>query len=283
QTIRHMPFAENLAGYPSRGTLQIGEPAVIANKTGILTVADFRAADMAVGGQGAPLAPFFDYTFFTHKSELRILLNIGGIANFTYLPASAKIGEVLAFDSGPGNMMIDGAMQYFFDLPYDNQGKIASEGIVDKSLLARMKQHPNFQKPWPKSTGREEFGANFIQKICEKANSSGMPPENAIKTVTRLTAETISEAIQKSLQGKPVDVVFVSGGGRRNRTLMQMLEDLLEPARLLPIERTGMSSDAKEAVCFAHLASKTLQGKPANVPHATGANRSVVLGKICLP
>lgn len=281
QTIQHLPHAGDLAGYPGRGTLQIGEPAVIAHKTGILTVADFRAADIAAGGQGAPLVPYFDFTFFKHETESRILLNIGGIANFTYLPNSAKIQDVIAFDCGPGNMLIDGLMWHFFGMPFDENGKIAAKGTINKELLAKLNRHPYFDKPWPKSTGKEEFGDAFIKEICQESEKLAISANDVIATVTQFSAETIALAIRKSLQSQRINTIIVSGGGRHNQTLMSMFEQQLESVSFLPIDATGISSDAKEAVCFAHLALTTLQAKPANIPNVTGAKRSVILGKIC--
>lgn len=283
QTICHHPHAQVLAGFPSRGTCQIGEPAVIASKTGIVTVADFRAADMAVGGQGAPLVPAFDYHFFADPAETRILLNIGGIANFTLLPAGAKMKDVIAFDSGPGNMLLDGAAQHYFGVPFDKDGRIAATGTCHPELLGQLKAHRYFQQSWPKSTGRENFGGAFLKELVRSASQRGLSGKDLLATLTRFTAETICDAIRTCSGGLTISKVWVSGGGRYNQTLLSMLEALLAPAAVMPFDETGLSSDAKEAVCFAYLAAQTLKGLPCNVPAATGAARNVILGKVSFP
>lgn len=282
QTVHHFPDAGPVAELPARGTLQIGEPAVIAAKTHIVTVADFRAADLALGGQGAPLVPFFDFAFFVHPTESRVLLNIGGIANFTSLPAAAGAADIIAGDTGPGNLLIDALASRFFGLPFDRGGEIAVRGTVNGELLAGLKQDAYFSAPLPKSTGRETFGETAVERICAEATQRGVSPPDLLATVTRFTADTIAEALQRFLPEQP-EAIYLSGGGRHNKALYRMLDAALRPARLRPFDMLGMASDAKEAVCFAYLALAALRRQVVHVPAVTGATEPAILGKICLP
>ncbi len=283
QTIQHVPNAENIAGFPSSGTLQIGEPAVIAAKTGKVVIADFRANDMAYGGEGAPLVPWFDHAYFAHPAQNRVLLNIGGIANFTWLPKRCSLEDVVAFDSGPGNMIIDALLKKYFDLPYDQDGQKAALGEPNSLLLAELKKHPYFSRPWPKSTGREEFGEKYVAALCKKAENAGISPIDLIASTAQLTADTIVESVLRCAGQAKVDEIFVSGGGANNATLMKMLARQLPQTTLKKFDDTGVAGDAKEAVCFAALAWAALCREPGNIPRATGAAKNVVLGKICLP
>ncbi|MGH7598518.1 MAG: anhydro-N-acetylmuramic acid kinase [bacterium] len=283
QTIHHLPFAEPLAGIPTSGTLQIGEPSVIAKRTGIITVADFRAADMALGGQGAPLVPFLDYMVF-HSAELtRGVLNIGGIANLTVLKKGGTLNEVIAFDTGPGNMVIDALAQKFFGKPFDESGALAARGKVSENLLAELLQHPYFAKPIPKSTGREEFGAAYCEQLIQRAAHLQLATCDLLATATALTAETIAREAQllEKRFGK-IDELIVSGGGMHNRTLMAMLQERFAPAKVTTTDEYGLPGDAKEAILFAVLANETVGGFAGNVPSVTGAKAATVLGKICL-
>ncbi len=248
---------------PGRSTLQIGEPAIIAEKSGVTVVADFRPADIAAGGEGAPLVPSFDRAFFG-KSRKRALLNIGGIANVTF-PSTG-----LAFDTGPGNCLIDDAVRRMGKGFYDKNGKMARTGLVDRALLKKWKAHPYFRKKPPKSTGRELFSSEWVGK---------KPDAGTVATLTLLTAETIARAIEKSAP-EGLEEVVVSGGGVYNRTLMEHLDALLWPVVVRSSEMYGLDPMAKEAAAFAFLAHASLRGEAGNVPASTGAKRSVVLGKI---
>jgi anhydro-N-acetylmuramic acid kinase len=272
-----VPLFSSAAG----STLQIGEPAVIAERTGIATVADFRPRDMAAGGQGAPLVPFADLFLFRDERRHRAVQNLGGIANVTWLPAGCAAAEVLAFDTGPGNMVIDrlawrassGARSL------DRGGRLAARGIVDARLLAELTCHPFLARRPPKSTGREEFGAAFADRLW-KENRRRLRPEDLLATATAFTARSIADAYERFLP-RPPDEVILCGGGARNRTLVRMLRAELPAAtRFVPPERFGVSAESREAVAFAILAWATAKNLAGNVPAATGAARAVVLGKI---
>jgi len=283
QTIHHLPFAEPLAAIPTSGTLQIGEPSLIAKRTGIITVADFRAADMALGGQGAPLAPFLDYLVFHSSDYTRSILNIGGIANLTILKKAGEVDEMIAFDTGPGNMIIDALAQKFFNKAYDDGGELAARGNVSTDLLNVLLRHPYFAKPIPKSTGREEFGAAYCEQLVQRAADLQLTPNHVFATATALTAETIARdtrLLEKRFG--PIDELIVSGGGMHNHTLMAMLQERFAPAKVKTTNEYGLPGDAKEAILFAVLANETVCGYSGNVPSVTGAKAATILGKICL-
>jgi anhydro-N-acetylmuramic acid kinase len=282
QTIHHLPNART----PS--TLQIGEPAVIAERTGITTIGDFRVRDMAAGGQGAPLVPFVDWALFTDDSRPRIVQNIGGIGNLTFLPAGAKLKDVIAFDTGPGNMVIDAVV---FALSrgretYDRDGRWAARGKVSAKLLAQMMAHPFLKKRPPKTTGREEFGEPFVQKFLSSARRMRLRDEDIIVTTTAFTASSIAAAYNRFVLPKLNHTarnklqVILGGGGAKNRTLRRMLAERIDFAEFLTHEDFGIASSAKEALAFAILAYETLAGRPGNVLSVTGAARPVILGKI---
>ncbi|BBM70386.1 anhydro-N-acetylmuramic acid kinase [Rhodothermus marinus] len=285
QTIHHIPEPTECAGAAVTTTLQIGDPSVLANLLGVPVVGDFRQADMALGGQGAPLVPYFDYVYFTHPAETRGLLNIGGIANLTVLPADARPEDVRAFDTGPGNMLIDALAQRRFGAPYDPDGRYAAQGRPDESLLAELLYDPYFLKPPPKSTGREYFGEVFLAAFLEKAEALGVTdPHDQIATLTALTAASVYQAYARYVrETHPFDVLIVSGGGVHNRTLMALLERYFSPIPVRSVSDYGLDPDAKEACCFAVLAHELLNGVPTNLPSVTGARRPTLLGKLCLP
>jgi anhydro-N-acetylmuramic acid kinase len=286
QTIWHQPTPFDIAGQGTCGTLQIGEPSVIAARTGCLVVADFRAADMAVGGQGAPLVPFADYALFHSESETRVIQNIGGIANLTYLPEGGTLDDVIAFDTGPGNMLLDGLAQRLSggSMDYDRGGAWAARGHADAALLEMCLQDPYFALPPPKTTGREQFGREYAERLYAMAQQARCQPEDIMATATRLTADTIARAYRDWLLPKGnIDTVIAGGGGTHNQTLMQMLAAQIAPARLTTHVEYGLPDDAKEAVAFSLLAYETLHGRPSNVPGATGAKHRAILGKIVLP
>jgi len=282
QTIHHLPGVRKMFGKVVRATLQIGDPSVIAKLTGVVTVGNFRSGDIAVGGTGAPLVPYVDYLLFRSNDRTRALLNIGGIANVTVLPKGCGVDDVCAFDTGPGNMLIDGLMERFFGKPFDHDGEIASRGNILPSLLLPLMHHPFLAQRPPKSTGREEFGEKLIHRILRK--SKRQRKEDVIATVTEYTALCVYHSYLKYVRRKKrIDELIVSGGGVHNAYLMNALKDYFKGVTVRPMGDLGYSSDAKEAVCFALLANETLHGNPSNVPGATGAKSRTALGTICLP
>jgi len=276
QTVWHIPPGEEQPG----ATLQLGEPCVIAERTGLLTVADFRPRDMAAGGQGAPLVPFADYLLFRDSHLSRAVQNIGGIGNVTWIPRGGTPAEVIAFDTGPGNMVIDALVSHFTDgaQTFDRDGRLAAEGEVDDGLLRELLAHPYFSQPPPKSTGRELFGADYARALRARAESRGLNPAATIATATALTAESITRAYHDFLG--EIDEVILGGGGSYNPTLRRMIAERLPATPIHTHEDHGISGEAKEAIAFVLLGHATLCGVPANLPAATGAEHSVVLGKI---
>jgi anhydro-N-acetylmuramic acid kinase len=283
QTIHHLPRPREVSGYSTRSTLQIGEAAVIAERTGIPTVADFRKADVAAGGEGAPLTPYLDLVLHRHPTRGRVLQNIGGIANLTYLPPGASADDVVAFDTGPGNMIIDAVVRHHTHRAreYDEDGIAAAKGEADAGLLGELLSHPYFARSPPKTTGREEFGEAFALDLIRKAGERGLGFEDTVATATALTVESIAGAYELLLPGgSKVDEVYVSGGGARNRFLMGALAERLDPTPVLEYDALGYPGEAKEAMLMALLASEHAMGTPANIPRATGARRAVVLGAL---
>jgi anhydro-N-acetylmuramic acid kinase len=283
QTIWHNPKGTKFSRQLLRSTLQIGEPCVIAQRTGITTVADFRTADIAAGGQGAPLVPFVDHILFSDKRKNRVVQNIGGIANLTWLPAGGAVSDIIAFDTGPGNMMIDclvsilsGGKYYF-----DKDGRIAAAGKVNELLLHDLMKHKFLKKRPPKTTGREEFGMQFAAEFYDHVKTSCRPIDS-IATATAFTTKSIAEAYKRFLPNT-VDEVILCGGGSRNPTLVEMLKKYAKPAKVIVMDDLGISADAKEAISFAILAAYTIKGIPNNASSATGAKKAVVLGKIIPP
>jgi anhydro-N-acetylmuramic acid kinase len=277
QTLWHEPPISGMGS-----TLQLGEPAVIAEMTGVPVVSNFRTRDMAVGGQGAPLVPLADWLLLSHPTKIRAAQNIGGIANVTYLPATtdSKNG-VMAFDTGPGNMLIDEAARLATNgqWNYDHDGELAAQGHVDESLLTEWLMELYFQQKPPRTTGRELFGTQRATEYWNHAMNRGLGPNDIVATLTALTARSIEHAYRTFLPTFP-DEVVVSGGGARNPTLMRMLIDRLAPARATTSEEYGLDIEAKEAIAFAVLAYETWHKRPGNIPSATGASRAVVLGSI---
>ena len=293
QTIHHLPNA----AYPS--TLQIGEPAVIAHETGIWTIADFRVADMAAGGQGAPLVAYPDYLLYRDKHETRGLLNMGGIANITVLPANCALEGVTASDTGPGNMVMDAVVSEITDGAerFDAGGQRAARGTAYLPLVHEWLTHHFFSQPPPKTTGRETFGITFAQTCLAQCRAQGLDDDACIATVTELTVQSIAQYVKQFLSvGEPsqsrcgagftgftrfagIDRLYISGGGAHNQTLMRRLTEVFPHTIVLPVE----NSDAKEAIAFAILANEALHGQAGNVPSATGASVRKVLGKFVSP
>jgi len=283
QTVWHAIGANGRA----EATLQIGEPAVIAERTGITTIANFRPRDIAAGGEGAPLVSLVDDLLFSHKTLGRAVQNIGGIANVTALPSLRQRATTqpplapLAFDTGPGNMLIDYAASRATAgrLSYDQDGQIATAGRVNPALLERLMAHPYLQQPPPKTTGRELFGVQFGRAVYDQASADGIPPADIVATLTAFTAQSIADAYRRFIP-YPVDEVIVGGGGAKNPALMRQLTEWLTPARLLSSDDLGLPAVAKEAVSFAILAYETWHNRPGNLPSCTGASHPVVLGQL---
>jgi len=279
QTVRHLPHPESSLGREVRATMQLGDAATLAERTGITVVSNFRARDIAAGGQGAPLVPLFDFLFLADRNIGRIALNIGGIANVTLLPPSAAQEDVIAFDTGPGNILIDllaaritSGAQFL-----DRDGDIAATGSVDESLLGELLEHPYLKKEPPKSTGREEFGEAFLDTV----SAGGTTGSDLIATLTAFSAHSIAHGIERFRpRGARLQEIVVSGGGVHNKTLMRMLQERLSGMVLRPIAEFGIDPDFKEAIAFAVIADRTLRGLPGNLPSATGAVRPVILGQI---
>ncbi len=280
-TVWHIPQGRRFGRRKLRSTLQIGEPCIIAERTGIMTVADFRPRDIAAGGQGAPLAGYVDYRLFSDAKLARAMLNIGGIANVTYIPAASAPEQIVAFDTGPGNMVIDRLAEIVSDgqLSCDLDGALAAEGAVDRELLAQYMKHDYFALKPPKSTGREACGRDYADRFHHACQARKLGDADILATATALTAGSIADAFQRLLGG-PVDEVLVSGGGAMNSALMAMLAEHLAPAKVLSTAEVGLDPEAKEALAMAILAVEAAYGRPNNSPAATGARRAAVLGKI---
>lgn len=276
QTIWHAPHASPPA------TLQIGEAAIIAERTGIPVVSNFRARDMAAGGQGAPLVAYVDVLLLTHEARVRAAQNIGGIGNVTFLPPLSRPDvDPMAFDTGPGNVLIDHVVSLATEgrWTYDADGALAAQGRVDEAFLAELLADPYYRLPPPKSTGREHFTREYAREVWNQGLARGLRGPDIVATVTALTAHTIAQSYRDFLPLFPEEII-VSGGGAHNPVLMAMLADLLHPGRVIPSDEVGIPVDAKEALAFAILAYETWHGRPGNLPQATGARRRVVLGTV---
>jgi anhydro-N-acetylmuramic acid kinase len=280
QTLFHEPRPQpDSRRAPS--TLQLGEPAVIAERTGLTVVADFRVADVAAGGHGAPLVSFVDHLMLRSAAQTRAALNIGGVANVTLLPKGGTMRDVRAFDTGPGNMLIDAAMRALFPASegLDRDGAVAASGAVDERMLAGLLANPYFAMEPPKTAGREQFGEPCLREALARATALGVQPRDVIATLTELTARTVADAIPQDCA-----LVIVSGGGAHNRTLVARIRDRLhgrpQSVRLVFSDRFGLDVDAKEAIAFAILAFEAVHGRANVLPSVTGAGRAAVLGKI---
>lgn len=270
QTIRHSPpTATNNPAF----TLQIGDPNTIAELTGITTVADFRRRDIAAGGHGAPLVPAFHCAVFRNPDRARVIVNIGGMANITWLPPAAA---VLGFDTGPGNVLMDGWIFRHKQLPFDHNGAWAGSGTVDGQLLYSLLEHPFFRQPYPKSTGREMFHTEWLDSHLQ---GTTIPPENVQATLLELTARSVSEAIA-SLPGSAGAEIYLCGGGARNGRLLERLSQLCRHARVASTASIGIDPQWVEAMAFAWLAQQTVAGKAGNIPEVTGASAPRILGGV---
>ncbi|MBS1536759.1 MAG: anhydro-N-acetylmuramic acid kinase [Bacteroidetes bacterium] len=281
QTVWHSPTPKKKLGNSISSTLQLGSPSVLATILGIPVVGDFRSADVAVGGQGAPLVPMFDANFLREENRSIIALNIGGIANITLLPALDHNGSIRAFDTGPGNVLIDAATRMFFGKQLDSNGAFAAAGRTVGAMLTQLKNHSFITKVPPKSTGREDFNPTWLQKRIRTTFQPSIPSEDIVRTVTEFTAWSIAENIR--LFADTSSKIIASGGGIHNKTLISMIQKELPNTEIITTDAIGIPSDAKEAICFAYLAYRTLGGLPGNIPTVTGASREVKLGVIAFP
>ncbi len=269
QTIWHIP---------GHSTLQIGAAAVIAERTGLPVVSNFRAREMAAGGAGAPLVSYVDFLLFREAGRGRAVQNLGGIANVTWLPPTASPDAVVAFDTGPGNMVIDRVVQLVAGRDRDEAGRLAATGHIRTDLLDEVLADPFFQLPPPRTTGREKFGAAFARHFVDRGNASGMTPADLVATATMLTVRSIQDAYRKYCP--QVSEAILGGGGVHNTTLVRWLREALAPAEVLTTAAFGVDPDFKEAIAFAVLGAETAWGNPGNLPSATGARRRVILGDI---
>lgn len=270
---------------PGSGTLQIGEAAVIAAQTGAVVVADFRVRDVAAGGQGAPLVPYTEFLLYRDPAKTRLLQNIGGIANVTVLPAGCSPDDIVAFDTGPGNMMIDACVNRLSEgrLQYDRNGEIAARGKVFPPLLSELMAHPFLRRPPPRTTGREMFGDSYTDELVARYSARGVGADDIVATLTRFTAASIADSYRRFIMPLHViDEVVIGGGGSHNAALLAMLRRELPSVAVCTQEDLGFSSDAKEAVAFAILANEAISGHANNLPAVTGARLPAIMGKISL-
>jgi anhydro-N-acetylmuramic acid kinase len=282
QTLYHQGDAADFLGRKIAATWQTGEGAVLAARVGVPVVTDFRPADISAGGKGAPLVPFLDFLIYRHARIGRIIQNIGGIANLTAIPAGSSAQQVMAFDTGPGNMVIDAVTEDLFGKPYDQGGRIAGSGTAIEPVLASILQSRFFRRRPPKTAGREQFGREFVRHFLKQCGRSDK--RDIVATATALTARSIADAVQRFVvrRNRRYDELVVSGGGMRNATLLAMLANELQPLgiSIRSSDEFGIPSDAKEAVAFALLAYQSWNRQPSNIPSATGAERPAILGKI---
>ena len=281
QTLYHQGQLAPFLGRRLAVTWQTGEAAIIAARVGVPVVSDFRPADMAAGGKGAPLVPFLDYLLYRDRKVGRVVQNIGGIANLTAIPARASSKEVLAFDTGPGNMVIDAVTDRLFGKPYDRDGRIAATGSVLEDVVSGVLRLPFFHQKPPKTAGREEFGREFVRQFLKRCGRA--PKADVVATATSLTACSIADALRRFVLPRGSFGDFVaSGGGANNPTLLAMLANELAPLSLTirASDEFGLPSEAKEAAAFALMAYETWNRRPSNVPSATGAKRLAILGRI---
>lgn len=290
QTIYHQGKASRYLGAEVRATWQIGEASVIAERLGVPVVSDFRPADLAAGGQGAPLVPMLDVCLFAHKTRSRVLQNLGGIGNLTAIPAGGGAGDVMAFDTGPANMVIDGAMEVLYGKRFDRNGATARKGRVLGDVVARSLKEPYFAAAPPKSCGREEYGTGFVTHFIQACRAAGGTNVDVIATATALTVESVLKAYrdfvwahlgQRAPLARGVDFL-VAGGGARNEWMMEMLRDGFAPlgVKVKTMDALGIPAQAKEGVAFALMAWLTWHRQTGNVKAATGAAHDVVLGKV---
>lgn len=284
QTIFHQGAPARLVGaWRVASTLQIGEPSIIAERTGVPTIASFRPSDIAAGGQGAPLVPFVDYLLYRDAERGRVALNIGGIANVTVIPAGAGPEQVFAFDTGPGNMIVDALILGLSRgrAKFDRGAKTALKGRTIPELLSRMMREPYLRKRPPKTAGREQFGQTYVERLIEWGKKHHASPPDLVRTATVFTSLSIADAFRRLILPKAsVDELIVSGGGAQNPLMMAQLAASVPGVEIMHSDRLGVPTEAKEAFAFAILAYEAYHGRPNNLPSATGASHPVVMGKL---
>lgn len=282
-TVYHAPFEKEYFGRKICGTLQTGEASVIAQRLGCVVVSDFRVRDMAAGGLGAPLVPYTEYILYASKTKNIALQNIGGIGNITYLPKNCKLSQVTAFDTGPGNMVMDAVCYRITkgEKTYDKGGEIAASGKVSTELLNYLLNDEYLKLPPPKTTGREVYGEEYVNNLMKKAAQLNLDNNDILATATMFTAECIKQGLENFYDEMP-HTLIVGGGGAYNKTLMSMIKDCLPNCLVQTNEDIGLDSGAKEAVAFALLANEAVSEICNNAPGATGAKQGVVMGKISL-
>jgi anhydro-N-acetylmuramic acid kinase len=283
QTVFHQGRPSKYLGHPTASTLQIGEASVIAARTGVTTVADFRPADLAAGGQGAPLVPFADYVLYRHETLGRVSLNLGGIANITVIPTRATPTQILAFDTGPANMLIDALVRHFTKgrQQFDKNASLAAQGRGIPELLNDLMRDPYLKLPPPKSTGREYYGAAYLKKILVLGRRHRAKPNDLIRAATIFTALSIVDALHRFvLPNHKIHQLIVSGGGANNPLILAQLGAALPAIEIVPSSQLGVPEDAKEAYAFALLAYETWHQRASNIPSATGARKAAILGRI---
>ena len=283
QTFWHIPLEEKYLGHKLHGTLQLGEDAMLAEAFSCPVVGDFRVRDMAAGGLGAPLVPYTEFLLYRSETECVALQNIGGIGNISFLPAGCGLNDILAFDTGPGNMVMDAVTARMTDgtATYDAGGALAAHGHVNEKLLRRMMADPYIAQRPPKTTGRERYGADYVATLCAYAKAESIPLLDVLATATRFTAECIAAAVRGFAPELPARLI-VGGGGAMNETLMRHICQLLPACRVMTNEELGFDGNAKEALAFAILANEAIFAHANNVPSVTGARNPVVMGKISL-
>lgn len=284
QTIYHIPENTGTNSWENAATLQIGDISYLSERTHLPVIGDFRPADMAAGGQGAPLVSYVDYILFTHDHKNRVAQNIGGIGNVTYLKANGKKEEVISFDTGPGNMVIDACIRKISngEKTYDINGKIASQGTIDSQLIDELMNHPYLQKKYPKTTGREDFGEQFLESLWKKAQDKKLSHSDLVATITDWTAKTIAEsylAIERNENIK-IDEAIISGGGAHNTYLLACIQKYVPHIEVITSDDVGIDIDQKEAIAFVMLGYDCINGMYNTIPSATGANHEVIMGKI---
>ena len=283
QTIFHQGHPVPYLGRRTASTLQIGESAIIAARTGITTIADFRPADIAQGGQGAPLVPYADYLLYRHEKLCRVSLNLGGIANITVIPAAAKPVQILAFDTGPANMLIDALVAHFTHnrQRYDKDAHLAQKGRAIPALLDELMRDPYLKLPPPKSTGREYYGRSYVETLLRLGRRDKAKPNDLIRAATIFTSLSVVDALNRFVLPKTkIRQLIVSGGGSHNPLIMGQISAALPGVQILPSSHLGVPEDAKEAFAFALLAYETFHRRPSNLPSATGARGPAILGRV---
>jgi anhydro-N-acetylmuramic acid kinase len=285
QTVFHQGRPVPFLGRSTASTLQIGEPAIIAAETGIPTIGDFRVADIAAGGQGAPLVPYADYLLYRDEKFGRVSLNLGGIGNLTVLPANCKTSQVIAFDTGPGNMLMDALVWHFTRKKqrFDRGARLARQGQVNRKVLKQLLRDPYLRLGPPKSTGREYYGRAYFQELLRMGKKNRASPNDLIRTTTEFTVASVVDALNRFvLRKNKIHQLIVSGGGAKNPLVMAQLSAALAPMEVLPSSKFGVPEEAKEAYAFALLAYESFHRRPSNLPTSTGAQRPCILGKLCL-